>query len=617
MKNIIVLVCFISLFSCKPQQEMKPVLAFDESPQWAQEAIWYQIFVERFRNGNTANEPTPKYMQPGLFDTIPSDWKMQDWGSNWYGRAAWEEGSEFPFYTTVQMRRYGGDLEGVKSQIAYLKDLGINAVYFNPLNDAPSLHKYDARSYHHIDINFGPDPEGDIKLIASEKPEQPETWVWTSADKLFLEVIDQMHKEGIRVVLDFSFNHTGRAFWAFEDILKNQQQSPFKDWFEIKEFDNLETKEIELDYDGWFGIKSLPELKKIRSSEKKFGNPFEGDIVDPVKQHIFAVCRRWMDPNGDGNFQDGIDGIRLDVAEHVPLGFWRSFRKEMRSINPEFYLIGECWWEEFPERLMDPSPWVQGDIFDAVMHYHWYKPARALFRNPEGEFYTLTSYRDHVKALWSKYKPSTARSMMNLNASHDSPRFWTSINNTNMYKLNAKPNDNAYYKTGAPDAEAIAMGKALLLHQFTFIGSPHIWNGDEMGMFGADDPDNRKPLWWKDITFEPETNHPASVEKYEITPGFNEELFNYYKSLIGLRKSEAGFSWGSIDFIDEYLEMGILAYVRSYENKTLLVMINPSKEERQVQFITGHENKTRIFTLGQVEKGLFAGYSGIVFEIKK
>lgn len=609
-------VWLLILVSCSNKQEVKETLPLTDSPAWAQEAIWYQIFVERFRNGSSGNEPIPANMQAGLYDAIPQDWSMMDWGSNWYGRADWESQSNYDFYTTVQMRRYGGDLQGVIDQIPYLKDLGINAVYFNPLNDAPSLHKYDARSYHHIDIHFGPDPAGDLELIKSENPADPKTWVWTSADKLFLKTIDMLHKEGIRVVLDFSFNHTGRAFWAFEDIMKNQQKSSFKDWFEIKEYDNPETQEVELDYDGWFGIKSLPELKKIRESEKRFGHPYEGNLVEPVKQHIFAVCRRWMDPNGDGQFDDGIDGMRLDVAEHVPMGFWREMRKVVREINPEFYLIGECWWQEFPDKLMDPKPWVQGDVFDAVMHYHWYKPARALFRKPESEPMSLFEYRDHVRGLWSAYRPQTARSMMNLNASHDSPRFWTSMNNSNLYKLNAKPNDNSKYKTGMPDSTVIEMSKAMLLHQFTFIGSPHIWNGDEMGMVGSDDPDNRKPLWWSDIEFQNETNHPNSEDVYSFKPHFDEGLYNYYKSLIRLRKSIPALSWGGIEFADEYLEQGLLAYRRTMDEQSYLVIINHEGQTKPLKLVESDLSKSLIYTLGQADNDALGPFSGLVYQIK-
>ncbi|MBK8388210.1 MAG: DUF3459 domain-containing protein [Saprospiraceae bacterium] len=588
------------LMGCKQTDKINTMetTAFEDSPKWAESAIWYQIFVERFHNGNPNNDPTPAFMQATFDDKIPENWKMSPWTSNWYERQDWEQSSDLQFYTTVQMRRYGGDLQGVMDKIPYLVDLGINAVYFNPINDAPSLHKYDVRNYHHVDINFGNDPEGDWKLMQSEDPANPETWVMTNADKLFFEVVKKMHENGIKVVLDFSFNHTGRAFWAFQDLIQKQAQSPYKDWYEIKSFDDPNTTSDELQYDGWFGIKHLPELKKIRLSQKVEGQSFEGNVVDPVKAHIFAVCKKYMDPNGDGNVEDGIDGMRLDVAEHVPMGFWRDFRKYVRSVNPSFYTVGECWWKQFPDHLMDPLPWVQGDVFDAVMHYHWYKPARSLFRQSDDAL-SLAQYCEQTVAMWKNYKVNTARSMMNLNASHDSPRFWTSMSNTNKYKFQAKNTDFAGYYTGLPSEDAFARGKALLLHQFTFIGSPHVWNGDEMGMWGSDDPDNRKPLWWPEMDMVEETNSPFASYTYMQKPQFDKGLHQYYKDLIALRKSNIVLSQGAIDFVAEYVSQGALAYIRNIEEDDVLILINPSAEKISVNLKETDRQRKIHFELGE------------------
>jgi cyclomaltodextrinase len=113
-----------------------------------------------------------------------------------------------------------------------------------------------------------------------------------------------------------------------------------------------------------------------------------------------------MDPNGDGRFEDGIDGMRLDVAEHVPMGFWRDFRKFVRSVNPDFYLVGENWWTKWPDELMDPAPWVKGDVFDAVMHYQWFKEARSYFAEPNDKL-TLTEFKDKMKTIFLKYPAYT------------------------------------------------------------------------------------------------------------------------------------------------------------------------------------------------------------------
>ena len=130
----------------------------------------------------------------------PKGWKTSEWTGDWFEKDEWMKGSDKSFSDLLQYRRYGGDLQGVLDKLDYLQDLGINAIYINPINDAPSLHKYDARNYHHVDINFGPDPEGDLKIMAQENPADPSTWQWTAADKLFLKLVNECHQRDIKVI---------------------------------------------------------------------------------------------------------------------------------------------------------------------------------------------------------------------------------------------------------------------------------------------------------------------------------------------------------------------------------------------------------------------------------
>ena len=185
-------------------------------PAWAQDAVWYQIFPERFANGDPANDPTRASLENP--DAVGEDWAVTPWTADWYARAPWETARGPDFYDDgVFDRRLGGDLQGVIDRIPYLDSIGVTAVYFNPVFWAASLHKYDATSYHHIDPFFGPDPAGDVAMVADETAD-PNTWVWTSADRLFLDMVDAFHQRGIRVVIDGVFNHTGTRFWAFEDV---------------------------------------------------------------------------------------------------------------------------------------------------------------------------------------------------------------------------------------------------------------------------------------------------------------------------------------------------------------------------------------------------------------
>lgn len=553
-------------------------LPFSHPPHWSQEAIWYQIFVERFRNGDPHNDPDLRTMQGALTDSIPKDWTVTPWTHNWYEQETWAEKSGLDFYRTIQMRRYGGDLQGVIDKIPYLKELGITAIYFNPLNDAPSLHKYDARSYHHIDVNFGPDPIGDLEIIAREDPNDSRTWQWTSADKLFLALLDSLHRNDIRVVLDFSWNHTGREFWAFKDILKNGSTSAFKEWYEGEIKRDSEGNEY-FEYEGWYNIKSLPEWKKINSTGKITGQPYEGNLYDGVKQHIFEVCKKWMDPDGNGNVAKGIDGIRLDVAEHVPVGFWREFRRYVRGVNPEFYLVGENWWQNWPHKLMDTRPWLKGDIFDGVMHYQWYKVARGYFGETEDKVFS-GQFSHKMDSVFSVHPDYTRKAMMNLASSHDSPRLLSSFYNRNIYKYYCKPQENPNYLTGRPDEETYDRVKLFLLHQFTFIGSPHIWNGDEMGMWGADDPDNRKPLWWKDYKFQPETESYLSEHRYKQTIEFNTEFFEYYKSLVELRISQSALVHGKVEYVDTNSEL--VVYKRVLNEENIIIIFNMTAQNQKI-----------------------------------
>ncbi|BDD12515.1 alpha-amylase (plasmid) [Fulvitalea axinellae] len=576
---------FIALIvttSCDAPQENKT--AFEDPPVWAREAIWYQIFPERFANGDPTNDPQPEDMLMAWPGAAPEGWKISNWTKDWYATDEWESAYTDDFYRSVQLRRYGGDIQGIIDKLDYLEDLGITALYINPMNDAPSLHKYDARSYRHIDRNFGPNPTKDKAIAESEDPTDPDTWQFTSADQLFLNLIDKAHKKGMKVVLDYSWNHTGVSFWAWQDVLKKQKASKYASWYEIESFDNPETEENEFAYTGWAGVETLPELKKVDVVNRKHGHPYEGYIYDPVKEHIFNVSKRWMDPNGDGDTSDGVDGYRLDVADQIPMGFWRDYRKFVRSVNPDFYLIGEIWWEEWPDHLMDPRPYMQGDIFDAVMHYQWYKPARKFFAQT-AEGMTASEFVQELKMTQKGIAPAMSQAMMNLTASHDSPRFSSSLYNADRpYKNGVNPRDNKGYKLEKPDARTKHLQKMLLMQQFTFIGSPQIWNGDELGMWGADDPDNRKPIIWPEMEFETEKEAPFGINKPANEVRADLELLDYYKRLIKIRKENKALSYGELNFLKTDNKNLFLGYRRTLDKEEVLVLFNRSETERSLSF---------------------------------
>ena len=580
LKYSLLSVIYICIYGCNSTTEQ--IITNDlnsnyDAPSWAADAVWYQIFVERFRSGSKDNDPTRESLSGAWPDRIPESWETTSWTQDWYKPDPWFKDCDDPdnFYHGVQARRYGGDLLGVQEKLSYLKELGINAIYFNPINDAPSLHKYDASHYRHVDRHFGSDPTGDIQLMNSENPADPSTWKWTNADQLFLDIISECHKLGIRVVLDYSWNHTGRNFWAFKDVQEKGEQSDFKDWYYINSFDDPTTDSSEFNYRAWFGAMTLPELKEdLETAHAEDGSVhlIEGNIHSAsLREHIFAVTQRWMDPNGDGDPSDGVDGYRLDVAAEIPMGFWREYRSFVKSINPEAILIGEIWWELWPDKLLDPKPFL-GEAFDAVMNYRWYREARRFIAQA-GEKTNLDEFKSRIERLNTSVDSTHRYAMMNLLGSHDSPRVLTSLYNTSCNYKMAKPHENAQYKIEKPDNTINKTLEAMLVHQYTFVGAPHIWNGDEMGMWGADDPDCRKPLLWRDMDFESERIHPVNGNNHNYEVSFNSEIYGLYRDAIKMRNEHAVLRTGSFEFVD-LPEPYILAYSRRLDHKHAIILIN-------------------------------------------
>ncbi len=592
------LLCLFFLFflSCVDQKEESEgvITDFNDPTVWASEVVWYQIFVERFRNGDPTNDPTAEDIEGSYPGFVPENWQVTPWTQDWYSDDVYfpdlEKGKDWfgnpvrSFGSKSQLRRYGGDLQGVLDQIDYLDSLGITAVYFNPLNDAPSLHKYDPRYWRHVDRNFGPDPRGDVKIIESEVNDDPTTWKFTQADKMLLKVIEEMHDRGIRVILDYSWNHTGHRFWAWLDLVEKQQASKYKDWYWIKSFDDPETEVNEFDYQGWFGVKDLPEIREtayMNHSEKVVIDT-TGDIYSQaVKNHIFNVTKRWLDPNGDGDPSDGIDGYRLDVAAEMPFEFWRAFRKVVREINADAYLLGEVWWEQWPDKLLNPAPFLKGDVFDSPMNYRWYRSARKFFSGDPKKL-KVSDFVDSLALIQKDIRKQNNYAMMNLNGSHDSPRVLTSLFNKNRYKVHAKPAQDSTYKIHKPDSITIQTLKLLLAHQYTYIGAPHIWAGDEMGMWGADDPSGRKPFIWPDYVFEDEETHPLGQKRPTDKVEFNRDLFFTYKHFISIRNNHPVLRNGDIEFLKADDEKGVLAYRRYNKEAEVITIINNSNQHQNI-----------------------------------
>jgi len=582
MKNYIkisLLLLAIFFVSCNNKNKtMQTTDYYDKNefvPRWAKSAIWYQIFVERFRDGDSTNNPTVNDIVGADPLEPPKQWQIHPWGSDWYELQPYEKANGEPeLWKHLLRRRYGGDLQGVIDKLDYLKDLGINAIYLNPVFDSPSLHKYDGNCYHHIDPNFGPDPEGDRKLMKTENPLDTTTWVWTKADELVLELIEKAHSKGIRIIFDGVFNHMGINSFAFQDVLKNQEKSPYKDWFIIKSWED-KSKNQKFEYEGWFGVKSLPEL-----------NEDENGIIKSASDYIFNSTQKWMNPKGKG-IAYGIDGWRLDVAFCVSHQFWKKWRKHVRSINPEAYLTAEI--IDKPEKTI---PYMQGDEFDGEMNYNFAFASAEFFFNPDSTRINVSEYDKKLKYLRELYPQGVAYVCQNLFGSHDSNRLGSHIVNAGIgnftnwgeYFNKSLAANNSDYDVSKPKAEDIKLQKLFVIMQMTYVGAPMIYYGDEIGMWGANDPDCRKPMIWNDIKYQDEVYKPDQTKRSPDKVEINQNLKEHYKKLIAIRNNNLALQLGSFETIlcDDIND--VYVFERSYENQKIYVVLNNSNSSNEITF---------------------------------
>lgn len=529
-------------------------------PEWAKDAIWYQIFPERFRNGDVDNDPTVQSVW--LPEKRP--WHMSSWGTDWYALQEWERLPGRGFYDVVFDRRYGGDLAGIIEKLDYLQSLGITAIYLNPVFESPSLHKYDASTYHHIDMHFGPDPEGD-RLALRGETNDPSSWVWTSADRQFLTLITEAHRRDIRVIIDGVFNHCGIRFWAFEDVRTHQQDSPYAGWFDVQAWDDPATPEDEFDYKAWWGFKLHPEF---REDEEGF--------APSLREYFYAITRRWMDPNSDGDPEDGIDGWRLDVANDVSPVFWRQWRTVVKDINPDAYLVGEIW--------DNAAEWLTGDQFDAVMNYRFARALVRFFIDTNERRYSVTQFDEELARIRESYPEEVNFVLQNLIDSHDTDRLASMVVNPNrVYDEMASPRHNPDYLVRRPTAAEQQKQRLAILFQMTSLGAPVLYYGDEAGMWGADDPDNRKPMVWPDYAYADEASHPI-VGRSRIPDGvaFDSSMYQTYRELIHLRRRYAALRRGEFTPLIRDDDREIYAFQRTIADERVLVVINNGNDEQRV-----------------------------------
>jgi glycosidase len=311
-----------------------------------------------------------------------------------------------------------------------------------------------------------------------------------------------------------------------------------------------------VEIEGWAGFGAMPVFRKDEN----------GLASREVVEHIFAITRRWMDPNGDGDPSDGVDGWRLDVPNEVPLGFWREWRTLVKSINPDAYLVGEIW------RRADE--WVDGTVFDAVMNYPFADAAIAWVANREKRIGASELDR-RLAELRLAYPPEATYVLQNLLDSHDTDRIASMVWNPDReYNAENRPQAGARaYRATRPPAWAYEKVRLLALLQMTYVGAPMVWYGDEVGMYGASDPTNRKPMLWKDLEpyAKPEDNF------------VDEAQLRFYRDAIGLRRAFAALRVGGIATLLTDDVQQVWVFERMLEGERLVVALNAGDDEATIR----------------------------------
>ena len=466
-------------------------------PNWAKEAIWYNIFPDRFYNGNHYNDPIfnefgPEAFKPNILheqnfveeykweksNNVISHFDRNRWTSDFREQTIWEKLGEREIdYSLKYARMYGGDLQGIKEKIPYMKELGINAVWLNPVFFSYQNHKYGANDFRHISPDFGTiktsgethgveinrnnkygnksyvDVLGNKATTSSElkllevnlkgesrgkngygETEDPATWVWTESDLIMVDLIKEFHKNGIRVIFDGVFNHSSSEHWTFNMVLADGENSKYKDWYKFTDFgqhvpitddmsdeqafETLIANRKRTIYNDWGGFDSLPEF-----------NTFNQEY----KEYIFNITRKWMcGPDGKESENwmedDGIDGWRLDVPNCLEnQNFWNEWREVVKGSKKDSYITAELWGN------------ASGDInggnkFDTVMNYEWLKTVIGFFINQsrEGGVRYKLKAQDFFNELREKrtwYPYQALQASQNLNGSHDTDRLYSRIVN--------------------------------------------------------------------------------------------------------------------------------------------------------------------------------------------
>ncbi len=510
-------------------------------PEWARGAVFYQIFVDRFCNGDTTN------------DVLDNEYYYISSGTKQV-----KEWSKYPENMDVGSF-YGGDLQGVMDKLDYLQDLGVDVIYLNPIFVSPSNHKYDIQDYDYVDPHFGRivDDSGECLPEGVQENKQSKRYINRVTNKknldasnaLFIELVEEVHKRGMKIILDGVFNHCGsfNKWIDKECIYENQEgynkgayvsaDSPYHTFFK---FFNQEGWPYNTTYDGWWGLDTLPKLNYEESPK--------------LVEYIMHIAKKWVSPPYNA------DGWRLDVAADLGHsseynhGFWRMFRNAVKEANPNAIVLAE--------HYGDPKAWLAGDQWDTVMNYDAFMEPITWFltgvEKHSDEFRgdllgNPDTFMGAMNYHMSRFQRPSLEVAMNELSNHDHSRFLTRTNRR-VGRIH----------TLGPEAANEGIDKGIfrqaVVFQMTWPGAPTIYYGDEAGVCGWTDPDNRRTYPWghEDV-----------------------DLIHFHKDIIKIHKSYESLVKGSVLFLHGAHKT--ICYGRFTDDEGVVVILNTNYEDVELK----------------------------------